>query len=85
MASKRKNVSIEAKNTEINIQRQTRLYQTSYISKYFLWSLGLRYIRVLLYFNSVVKIYCSLLWRISHTPLVVGEPTPYPHMTNHLF
>ena len=33
---------------EMNIQIQTRLYRTSYISKYLLRSLGLRYIWVLL-------------------------------------
>ena len=34
---------------EMNIQRQTRSYRTSYISKYLLRSLGIRYIQVLLY------------------------------------
>ena len=42
-------LSLMCDTHEMNIQRQTRLYRTSYISKYLLRSLGLRYIRVLLY------------------------------------
>ena len=38
---------------EMNIQGQTRLYRTSYISKYLLRSLGLRYIWVLLYMHWI--------------------------------
>ena len=40
---------------EMNIQRQTRLYRTYYISKYLLRSLGLRYIRVLLYIHPILR------------------------------
>ena len=44
---------------EMNIQIQTWLYQTSYISKYLLGSLGLRYIQVLLYMCTLIAIYIT--------------------------
>ena len=44
-----------------------RLYRTSYISKYLLRSLGLRYIRVLLYLN--ITLYFSILC-FTHKPVV---------------
>ena len=53
-----------------------RLYRTSYISKYLLRSLGLRYIRVLLYLALIIPIWAYL-------PLIalILPYVPYsPHM-----